>query len=101
MHPSGRIWTSPGSAAPSSPTSTGCAALRPDLVLANAEENRAEDVAALRAAGIPVWVTAPATVDRRADSLGRMCAVLGEPEPAWLAEARAVVGRTADGRAAP
>lgn len=30
-------------------------ALRPDVVLANKEENRRKDVAALRAAGIPVW----------------------------------------------
>src|SRR3954447_1774510 len=31
-------------------------ALRPDLVLANAEENRPEDVAEIRAAGVEVWV---------------------------------------------
>ena len=65
-------------------------ALRPDLVIANAEENRAEDVAALRDAGVPVWMTAPATVDQALDSLGRLCAALGRPEPAWLVEARAV-----------
>ena len=64
--------------------------LRPDLVVANAEENREEDVAALRAAGVPVWVTAPATVDQAIDSLDRLCAVLGRPGPAWLDRARAV-----------
>lgn len=64
--------------------------LRPDLVVANAEENRDEDVAALRAAGIPVWVTAPATVDQALDSLDRLCAVLDRPGPAWLTRARAV-----------
>src|SRR5881409_3998695 len=37
-------------------------ALAPDLVVANVEENRREDVAALRAAGIAVWVTYPRTV---------------------------------------
>jgi ABC-type Fe3+-hydroxamate transport system substrate-binding protein len=63
--------------------------LRPDLVIANAEENRAEDVAALRAAGIAVWVTAPATVDQALDSLGRLCRLLGRPEPGWLRDARA------------
>ncbi len=63
-------------------------ALRPDLVVANAEENRDEDVAALRAAGIRVWVTAPATVPQALDSLGRLSAVLGRPEPAWLVTAR-------------
>ncbi|NWF68047.1 MAG: ABC transporter substrate-binding protein [Chloroflexi bacterium] len=37
-------------------------ALRPELVIANQEENRREDVEALRAAGVPVWVTFPKTV---------------------------------------
>ncbi|RZU31226.1 helical backbone metal receptor [Blastococcus saxobsidens] len=64
--------------------------LAPDLVIANAEENREEDVAALRAAGIPVWVTAPATVEEALHSLGRVLAVLGRPEPDWLVRARAV-----------
>jgi ABC-type Fe3+-hydroxamate transport system substrate-binding protein len=58
--------------------------LAPDLVVANAEENRDEDVAALWAAGIPVWVTAPATVDAALGSLDRLCAVLDRPDPAWL-----------------
>ena len=62
--------------------------LRPDLVVANAEENRPEDVAALREAGIAVWVTAPATVEQALDSLARVCAVLGRPDPAWLTAAR-------------
>jgi ABC-type Fe3+-hydroxamate transport system substrate-binding protein len=65
-------------------------ALRPDLVVANAEENRDEDVDALRTAGIPVWVTAPATVDQALDSLDRLCTVLDRPGPAWLVRARAV-----------
>jgi ABC-type Fe3+-hydroxamate transport system substrate-binding protein len=62
--------------------------LRPDLVAANAEENRDEDVVALRAAGVPVWMTAPATVDQAMDSLGRLCAVLGRPDPPWLERVR-------------
>lgn len=62
-------------------------ALAPDLVLANAEENRAEDIEALRAAGIAVWVTAPATVPQALGSLRRMLAVLGSTEVDWLDEA--------------
>ena len=62
--------------------------LAPDLVVANAEENRDEDVATLRAAGVPVWVTAPATVTEALDSLGRLCAVLDRPGPEWLERAR-------------
>jgi ABC-type Fe3+-hydroxamate transport system substrate-binding protein len=42
-------------------------ALAPDLVIANIEENRREDVDALRAAGIDVFVTYPRSV---AESLG-------------------------------
>ncbi|MBP2473877.1 ABC-type Fe3+-hydroxamate transport system substrate-binding protein [Crossiella equi] len=64
-------------------------ALRPDLVLANAEENRPEDVAALRAEGIPVWVTAaPATVPAALDSLARLFTEVFATSPAWLAESR-------------
>ncbi len=58
-------------------------ALNPDLVLANAEENRPEDVAVLREHGVPVWVTYPRTVPEALASLGRMFAALGEPAPAW------------------
>lgn len=36
--------------------------LKPGMVFANQEENRREDVEALQAAGIPVWVTFPKTV---------------------------------------
>src|SRR3954447_23039924 len=64
-------------------------ALAPDLVVANLEENREQDVAALRAARIPGWMTAPATVDRALDGLRRLCAALGAPHPGWLTAARA------------
>lgn len=37
-------------------------ALRPDLVIAHRDENRPEDIAALQAAGLPVWVTCSQTV---------------------------------------
>jgi len=36
--------------------------LKPELVIANYEENRQPDVEKLQAAGIPVWVTLPKTV---------------------------------------
>jgi len=63
-------------------------ALRPDLVLANEEENRDADIAAIRAAGIAVWVTAPRTLDEGLASLARMLSVLGLGRPPWLAAAR-------------
>jgi ABC-type Fe3+-hydroxamate transport system substrate-binding protein len=66
-------------------------ALRPDLVLANQEENRRLDVERLRAAGIPVWVTMIQTVDQAMASLRRMFGTaLGWPVPDWLAAAEQV-----------
>jgi len=64
-------------------------ALRPDLVLANAEENREPDLAALREAGVPVWVTDVRTVGGAFESLGRMLAACRVPAPGWLSQARA------------
>lgn len=43
--------------------------LEPDVVLANYEENRQVDVERLREAGIPVYVTAPTSVESAAESL--------------------------------
>ena len=72
------------------PDRAAIAALAPDLVLANQEENRRVDVERLRAAGIPVWVTVIRNLDEAFGSLGRMFADgLGWPVPPWLAEAAA------------
>jgi ABC-type Fe3+-hydroxamate transport system substrate-binding protein len=63
--------------------------LRPDLVIANAEENRPEDVARARADGVPVWVTAAAATVT--DGLGSVRRLLTQgldlPEPGWLVAA--------------
>ena len=70
-------------------------ALAPDLVLANAEENREQDVVALAAAGVPVWVTDVRTIAGEHGALGpggsleRMLAACGLDRPAWLDEADA------------
>ena len=61
--------------------------LRPDLVLANAEENREVDLDALRAAGLAVWVTYPRTVPQSIASLGRVLGACGLGRPGWLGEA--------------
>jgi ABC-type Fe3+-hydroxamate transport system substrate-binding protein len=71
-------------------------ALRPELVIANREENRRRDVERLEAAGIRVWVTHPRTVRDGVELLGAL-ADLGAPEerrravvdPAMAALARA------------
>jgi ABC-type Fe3+-hydroxamate transport system substrate-binding protein len=59
--------------------------LRPDVVLANEEENREPDLHALRAAGAAVWVTAPTTVTAALVSLDRMLRLAcGLDRPSWL-----------------
>ncbi|MGB8330974.1 MAG: helical backbone metal receptor, partial [Polyangiales bacterium] len=58
-------------------------ALRPDLVLANKEENSRPQVQALVAAGLPVHVSFPCTVDQSLEYLETLCALLGiDPETA-------------------
>ncbi|GAA5112816.1 helical backbone metal receptor [Alloalcanivorax gelatiniphagus] len=66
-------------------------ALSPDLVVANMEENRELDVRRLRDAGVAVWVTRIETVEQALESMSRLLATaLALPEPAWLAQARAL-----------
>jgi len=62
-------------------------ALRPDLVLANAEENRQPDLDALRAVGLSVWVTDVRTLDGAFTSPARMINACGLRRPAWLDDA--------------
>lgn len=64
-------------------------ALRPDLVVANQEENRVPDLDALRAAGVPVYVTDIRTLDSAFGSLTRMLAACRLDRPEWLDEAEA------------
>ncbi|MDQ0778741.1 ABC-type Fe3+-hydroxamate transport system substrate-binding protein [Streptomyces aurantiacus] len=71
------------------PDRKAVAGLRPDLVIANKEENRELDVARLRAAGVPVWVTVVETLPQALTSLRRMFTeALGGPAPDWLDVAR-------------
>ncbi len=62
--------------------------LRPDIVVANEEENREVDLDALRELGFSVWVTAPETVAAALGSLDRMLrAACRLARPSWLDEA--------------
>lgn len=64
------------------------AELRPDLVIANEEENRADDVAALRAAGVDVLVTEVRDLPQALRELDRvLVGALGLTRPGWLADA--------------
>jgi ABC-type Fe3+-hydroxamate transport system substrate-binding protein len=73
------------------------AALAPDLVLANAEENREHAVRKLRAAGLPVHVSFPRTARAAIDSMARMAELTGAEEGAApiLADARAALAEAA------
>ncbi|GAA1583467.1 helical backbone metal receptor [Kribbella hippodromi] len=72
-------------------------ALAPDVVIANAEENRAIDLDALRSSGIAVWTTAPTTVPEALDSLMRMLPAIIGDVPRWLREARSVWSTSYEG----
>ncbi|WP_033311925.1 helical backbone metal receptor [Streptomyces iakyrus] len=62
--------------------------LAPDLVIANEEENRAPDLAALRAAGVEVLVTEIRDVPQAFRELARVLDACGVPaRPRWLDEA--------------
>jgi ABC-type Fe3+-hydroxamate transport system substrate-binding protein len=79
------------------PDHAAIARLRPDLVVANQEENRRIDVERLRAAGIPVWVTVVESVDGALESIRRLFVdVLEEAEPAWLLTAATEWNRPTD-----
>lgn len=72
------------------PDTDRIAALAPDLVIANEEENREPDLAALRGAGIAVRVTVVRTLDEAFTALDRLLTGdLGLTRPAWLDDAEA------------
>ena len=76
------------SAAPRIPTSRAIAKLEPDFVIANAEENRREDVERIRDHGIPVFTTYPKTIPGAVESILKLGRALRKrPRPTrWRAE---------------
>ncbi|WP_114046310.1 helical backbone metal receptor [Acidipropionibacterium virtanenii] len=72
------------------PNREAVAALEPDLIVANREENRQFDVDALREAGLAVWVTSIDGAEDAVASLARLLReAIGLAEPDWLGQARA------------
>ncbi len=55
-------------------------AMQPDLVFANQEENRREDVERLQSAGIPVWVTFPKNMREAFSVLWNIMHIFDAPE---------------------
>jgi ABC-type Fe3+-hydroxamate transport system substrate-binding protein len=56
--------------------------LEPDFVIANAEENRREDVEKLREKGVPVFTTYPKTIPGAVESILKLGKVLGKESDA-------------------
>ncbi|MEU9116905.1 helical backbone metal receptor [Streptomyces sp. NPDC048483] len=87
-HPAGLEVTRIGGT--KNPDTARIAALAPDLVLANEEENRPQDLGALRAAGLTVQVTEIRTLDQALRELERVLVRgCGLPRPGWLDAAEA------------
>ncbi|MFF9625974.1 helical backbone metal receptor [Streptomyces griseosporeus] len=87
-HPAGLDVTRVGGT--KNPKAERILALAPDLVLANEEENRAPDLAELRAAGVEVLVTEVRSVPQAFRELDRVVAACGvRGRPRWLDEAEA------------
>src|SRR4051794_14441303 len=78
------------------PDRAAIAALQPDLVVANREENRRLDVERLRAAGVAVWVTVIESVEDALRSLRRLFNDgLGVAVTRWVVAPPAPWGRPA------
>ncbi|QGV81518.1 helical backbone metal receptor [Streptomyces ficellus] len=87
-HPAGLAVTRIGGT--KNPDVAAIAALRPDLVVANEEENREPDLAALRAAGLDVMVTEVRGLEQAFAELDRVLRACGVTDrPRWLDEAEA------------
>ena len=97
--PSGMLWGLPRVGGTKSPDIARILDLKPDLVFANAEENRREDVEALREAGIEVDVTLPRTVAEVPEAIRQWGRRLGTSDEAESlaarieAESRALEGK--------
>lgn len=81
VHPVDQVADVPIVGGPKDPQIERVRALAPDLVLANAEENRAQDVAALETL-TPVYVTFPRTVPQAITDLRTLGAISGQVERA-------------------
>jgi ABC-type Fe3+-hydroxamate transport system substrate-binding protein len=88
VRPEGLLWGLPRIGGTKNPDVARILDLAPDLVFANEEENRREDVEALRAAGIEVDVSFPRKVDEVPAAIRGWGRKLGEE-----AEGEALAGR--------
>jgi ABC-type Fe3+-hydroxamate transport system substrate-binding protein len=80
VHPADGVAPLPKLGGTKNPDLKALVALAPDLVIANHEENRRQDVEKLEAAGIPVWVTYPRTVREGAALLRELAGLGASPD---------------------
>lgn len=79
IHPADKVASLPRIGGTKNPDVQRIIQLKPDLVIANQEENRKEDVDRLLEARIPVWVTFPKTVADAFNLLWNIMHVFDEP----------------------
>lgn len=80
VHPADQVIRLPRIGGTKNPDIPRIISLNPDLVIANQEENRPEDVEQLRSAGITVWVTFPRTVRDAFNLLWTLMHIFDRPE---------------------
>ncbi len=82
IHPDDALTAVPRIGGPKTPDIGRILALKPDLVIANQEENRKVDAEALQAAGLQVWITFPRTVAQSLEMLWDLVALFHSLEQA-------------------
>jgi ABC-type Fe3+-hydroxamate transport system substrate-binding protein len=80
IHPAAGVAGLPKIGGTKNPDLGAIRALQPDLIIANQEENRKEDVDALRAGGCNVWVTFPCTVAQTFEHLWDIVRLFDVPQ---------------------
>jgi ABC-type Fe3+-hydroxamate transport system substrate-binding protein len=87
VHPEAQVGNKPRVGGTKNPMVGRILSLRPDLVIANKEENRRGDVERLQDRGVRVFVTHARTVQGTLDELGVLGTIVGREE-----RARAIIG---------
>jgi ABC-type Fe3+-hydroxamate transport system substrate-binding protein len=80
IHPAAGVAGLPKIGGTKNPDLGAIRALQPDLIIANQEENRKDDVDALRAGGCNVWVTFPCTVAQTFEHLWDIVRLFDVPQ---------------------
>ncbi|HEX7976883.1 MAG TPA: helical backbone metal receptor, partial [Anaerolineales bacterium] len=78
-HPAQELKGLPRLGGPKNPRLDELLSLKPDLVLANREENTRHSIEAIQTAGVPVWVSFPQTVRQSMDLLWALADLFRSP----------------------